>query len=123
MTEKLVSDALAMAMGRVNLKPGVIHHSDRGSQYASHKFQALLAGNNITPSMSRKGNCWDNASTESFFHSLKTELIYFEKFKTREEAKKSIFEYIEVFYNRERLHSSINYKTPVDYENSFDKCA
>lgn len=123
MTEKLVSDALTMAMGRVILKPGVIHHSDRGSQYASHKFQALLAANNITPSMSRKGNCWDNAPTESFFHSLKTELIYFENFKTREEARKSIFEYIEVFYNRERLHSSINYKTPVDYENSFDKCA
>ncbi len=88
-----------------------------------YRFQALLKANNITPSMSRKGNCWDNAPTESFFHSLKTELIYFEKFKTREEARKSIFEYIEVFYNRERLHSSINYKTPVDYENSFDKCA
>ena len=66
--------------------------------------------------MSRKGNCWDNAPTESFFHSMKTELIYFENYKTREEAQKSIFEYIEVFYNRQRLHSAINYKTPVDYE-------
>lgn len=123
MTEKLVSDALTMAIGRVDLKPGAIHHSDRGSQYASTKFQALLAANELIPSMSRRGNCWDNAPTESFFHSLKTELIYFENYRTREEARKSIFEYIEVFYNRERLHSSINYKSPVDYEESFAKCA
>jgi transposase InsO family protein len=123
MTEKLVSDALRMAIGRVNLKSGAIHHSDRGSQYASSKFQSLLAANALTPSMSRKGNCWDNAPTESFFHSLKTELIYFENYRTREEARKSIFEYIEVFYNRERLHSSINYKSPIDYEESFVKCA
>lgn len=123
MTEKLVSDALAMALGRVEMKPMAIHHSDRGSQYASNSFQSLLEKNNLTPSMSRRGNCWDNAPTESFFHSLKTELIYFENYKTREEARKSIFEYIEVFYNRERLHSSLNYKTPVDYEKSFDKCA
>lgn len=123
MTEKLVSDALKMAIRRVAMKPGAIHHSDRGSQYAANNFQLLLGANNLTPSMSRKGNCWDNAPTESFFHSLKTELIYFENYKTREEAKKSIFEYIEVFYNRQRLHSSINYKTPVDYEKSFDKCA
>ena len=123
MTEKLVSDALTMAIGRVNLQPGAIHHSDRGSQYASNKFQELLANNQLNPSMSRKGNCWDNAPTESFFHSLKTELVYFENYQTREDAKKSIFEYIEVFYNRLRLHSAINYKTPVDYENNFDKCA
>lgn len=123
MTEKLVSDALTMAIGRVNLRPGAIHHSDRGSQYASDKFQQLLEKNKLTPSMSRKGNCWDNAPTESFFHSLKTELVYFENYQTREEAKNSIFEYIEVFYNRQRLHSSLNYKTPVDYEKTFDKCA
>jgi transposase InsO family protein len=123
MTEKLVSDALMMAIGRVEMKPGAIHHSDRGSQYASNNFQSLLEANDLTPSMSRKGNCWDNAPTESFFHSLKTELIYFENYKTREEARKSIFEYIEVFYNRQRLHSSINYKTPIDYEQNFDKCA
>lgn len=123
MTEKLVSDALKMALGRVRIKPGAIHHSDRGSQYAASNFQLLLNANNLIPSMSRKGNCWDNAPTESFFHSLKTELIYFENYKTRQEAKKSIFEYIEVFYNRQRLHSALKYKTPVDYENSFDKCA
>jgi len=123
MTENLVLSALAMATGRVDLKPGAIHHSDRGSQYASNKFQSMLLAKNLTPSMSRKGNCWDNAPTESFFHSLKTELVYFENYRTREEAKKSIFEYIEVFYNRQRLHSSLNYKSPVDYENSFGKCA
>jgi putative transposase len=123
MTEKLVTDALTMAIGRVTMKPGAIHHSDRGSQYAANNFQLILGANDLTPSMSRKGNCWDNAPTESFFHSLKTELIYFEHYKTREEAKKSIFEYIEVFYNRQRLHSSLNYKTPVDYEKGFDKCA
>lgn len=78
MTEKLVSDALTMALGCVAMKPGAIHHSDRGSQYASYSFQTLLEANELTPSMSRKGNCWDNAPTESFFHSLKTKLIYFE---------------------------------------------
>ena len=74
-------------------------------------------------SISRKGNGWDNSPTESFFHSLKTELVYFENYQTREEAKNSLFEYMEVFYNRQRLHSSLNYKTPVDYEQSFVKCA
>lgn len=123
MTTKLVSEALSMAVARVEVKAGAIHHSDRGSQYASGDFQKLLKFNNLIPSMSRKANCWDNAPTESFFHTLKTELIYFENYRTREEAKKSIFEYIEVFYNRQRLHSSLNYKTPVDYEASFDKCA
>jgi putative transposase len=123
MTEKLVSDALLMAIGRIPLKPGAIHHSDRGSQYASIKFQMHLARANMVASMSRRGNCWDNAPIESFFHTLKTELTYWENYKTREEAMRSIFDYIEVFYNRQRLHSSINYQTPVDYERSFDKCA
>ncbi len=123
MTEKLVSDALLMAIGRVPLRPGAIHHSDRGSQYASTKFQELLARASMVSSMSRRGNCWDNAPTESFFHTLKTGLIYWESYQTREEAMRSIFDYIEVFYNRQRLHSSINYQTPVDYERSFDKCA
>jgi transposase InsO family protein len=83
----------------------------------------MLLAKNLTPSMSRKENCWDNAPTESFFHSPKTELVCFEDYRTREEAKKSLFEYIEVFYNRQRLHSSLNYKSPVDYEDSFGKCA
>ena len=123
MTEKLVSDALMMAIGRVELKDGVIHHSDRGSQYASNAFQSLLNEKKIIPSMSRKGNCWDNAPTECFFHTLKTELVYFENYRTKEDARKSIFEYIEVFYNRQRLHSSLNYKSPIDYEENFAKCA
>lgn len=123
MTEKLVSDALTMATARVQLKHGAIHHSDRGSQYASKAFRELLVKNELTPSMSRRGDCWDNAATESFFHTLKTELVYFESYETREEARQSIFEYIEVFYNRQRLHSSINYQTPVDYEQSFATCA
>lgn len=123
MTEKLVSDALIMALGRVTLKVGAIYHSDRGSQYAALVFRKMLIANKLTQSMSRKGNCWDNAPAESFFHSLKTELTFFETYLTREEAKKSIFEYIEIFYNRERLHSTLNYKSPVDFEETFAKCA
>ena len=123
MTEELVTSALTMALGRSKLAVGAIHHSDRGSQYAAKGFQTILAYNKITTSMSRKGNCWDNSPTESFFHSLKTELVYFENYQTREEAKKSIFEYIEVFYNRERLHSTINYKSPVDFETEYAQCA
>ena len=91
-------------------------HSDRGSQYASHKFQDLLKTNGYVCSMSRKGNCWDNAPAESFFHTLKTELVNLCQYKTREEAKKDIFEYIEVFYNRQRRHSTIGYLSPLAYE-------
>ena len=123
MTEKLVSDALLMAIGRIDLATKVIHHSDRGSQYASQGFRENLKLYEITQSMSRKGNCWDNAPVESFFHTLKTELVYFENYSTREEARKSIFEYIEIFYNRIRLHSSLNYKSPVDFEQTFANCA
>ena len=87
-----------------------------GSQYASDSHLQIIKQHNITQSMSRKGNCWDNAVAESFFHTLKMELIYQNKFKTREEAKNVIFEYIEVFYNRIRVHSTNNYCSPVDYE-------
>ena len=91
-------------------------HSDRGSQYASENFQRLLAKHGIVCSMSRKGNCWDNSDIESFFHSLKTECVHHERYKKREEAKQSIFNYIEVFYNRQRRHSFLGYKSPEVFE-------
>lgn len=116
MKAKLVNDALLMAIWKRKPKGGLVWHTDRGSQYASNSHRKILSDHNIVQSMSRKGNCWDNAVSESFFHSLKTELTHHCQFKTREEAKLAIFEYIEVFYNRERLHSANDYLSPVDYE-------
>ena len=116
MTTELVETALNRAIARQNPGPGVIHHSDRGVQYASRSFQSLLKKNGITPSMSRKGNCWDNAVAESFFRSLKVEFVYHERFVTRGEAKSAVFEWIEVFYNRQRLHSGLGYQSPECYE-------
>lgn len=116
MTQDLVTDALNMALKHRRPASGLIHHSDRGSQYASHAYRQKLNNNGIICSMSRKGNCWDNSPMESFFHSLKTEYIYFQEFQTRLEAKSSIFWWIEVFYNRKRIHSSLGYKTPIEYE-------
>lgn len=116
MTETLVVDALRMALFRRHIASGLLLHSDRGSQYASGAYQTLLKNHGIICSMSRKGNCWDNAPMESFFRSLKVESIYQQPFKTREEAKMTIFDYIEVFYNRQRRHSTLNYLSPVDYE-------
>lgn len=116
MTAELVCDALQMAICKRRPPAGLLVHSDRGSQYASDRFQKLLKANQFKCSMSRKGNCWDNAPSESFFHTLKTELIFHEDFKTREQAQKAIFEYIEVFYNRVRLHSSNDYMSPADFE-------
>ncbi len=95
---------------------GLLWHTDRGSQYASDSHRKILSDHNIIQSMSRKWKFWDNAVSESFFHSLKTELTHHCRFKTRVEAKQAIFEYIEVFYNRERLHSANDYLSPVDYE-------
>lgn len=119
-TDDLTQSALNQAVGRRNPDAGLIHHSDRGSQYASGDYQTLLKKNEITPSMSRKGDCWDNAVAESFFHTLKVEKINRYRFKTRDEAKREIFKYIEMYYNRERMHSSLGYKSPFDYEkNSF----
>jgi transposase InsO family protein len=100
---------------RRNPVEGLIHHSDRGSQDASKAYQNLLKKHGITASMSRKGNCYDNACMESFFGTLKTELIYFCGYKSRQEAKSSIFEYVEIFYNNERLHSSLGYRSPNEY--------
>lgn len=123
MKASLVNDALNMAIWKRRPDKGLLVHSDRGSQYASTSFQGLLKQHNYRCSMSRKGNCWDNAPSESFFHTLKTELTHHEDFKTREEAKQVIFEYIEVFYNRERLHSSNDYMSPVDYESALRTAA
>lgn len=114
--ECLVIDALKMALFRRKISNGLLLHSDRGSQYAGDHFQQLLRDNGILCSMSRKGNCWDNSAMESFFHSLKTECIYHEKYENREEAKKSIFDYIEVFYNRQRKHSFLGYQSPEQFE-------
>ncbi len=116
MKTSLVNDALQMALRKRNPSSGLIWHTDRGSQYASDEHRKLLSKFNIIQSMSRKGDCWDNSVSESFFHSLKTEMVHHENFKTRAEANQSIFEYIEIFYNRKRLHSSNNYMSPVDYE-------
>jgi len=112
----LVTEALASAIGNQCATTGLIVHTDRGSQYASNDYVELLSENGITASMSRKGNCYDNAMVESFFRTLKVELIYGRKFATRAEAISAIFEYIEVWYNRRRLHSSLDYQTPADYE-------
>ena len=116
MKTSLVNDALFMAIKRRNPTEGLIWHTDRGSQYASDSHKDLLKKYGIIQSMSRKGNCWDNAVSESFFHSLKTELIYHENFKTKAQANEMIFEYIEIFYNRQRLHSYNNYLSPVEFE-------
>ncbi len=116
MTDSIVTDALKMALFRRKVRSDLLLHSDRGSQYASDNMQQLLRNNKIECSMSRKGNCWDNAVAESFFHSLKTECVYHERYLTRDSAKKSIFDYIEVFYNRQRRHSYLGYKSPEQYE-------
>ena len=116
MKVSLVNDALHMALTTRKPQKGLIWHTDRGSQYASYAHKDLLQEHDIIQSMSRKGNCWDNAVAESFFHTLKTELTHHEVYETRAEANQSIFEYIEVFYNRQRMHSSNNNLSPVEYE-------
>jgi len=132
MTADIATDALTMAWFRRKPAAGLIHHSDRGSQYASHAFQAKLKEYGMICSMpqreaihyaasrmwschSRKGNCWDNAPTESWFGSFKNERVYGERFETRDEMMAMAFEYIEVFYNRKRLHSTLGYKSPVQF--------
>jgi transposase InsO family protein len=123
MTSRLVVDALEMALDR-RLKgssaASLLAHSDRGSQYASEHYQRRLAEERIECSMSRRGNCWDNAAMESFFASLKKELVHDEDYATRDEARASIFEYIETFYNRVRRHSSLGYVAPAEYERTYN---
>ena len=113
---RLVVDALQMALQRELPGNDLVAHSDRGVQYASEHYQRLLSQHGITCSMSRKGNCWDNAPMETFFATLKKELVHHERYKTREQARQSLFEYIEVFYNRVRRHSALGYQSPLKFE-------
>jgi putative transposase len=113
---ELAEEALSMAIQQRGPKAGLLHHSDRGVQYACVAYQAILARHGIRCSMSRSGNCYDNASMESFFKTFKVELVYQERYATREEARRSIHSYIEVFYNHQRLHSSLGYRSPAEYE-------
>jgi putative transposase len=116
LSAELVLKAITMALVNRNPGRGVIFHSDRGSQYTSSVVKNMLSLYGFRQSMSSTGNCYDNAITETFFHTLKTEWIYQNKYQTREEAKKSVFQYIEIFYNRQRLHSSLNYLSPIEFE-------
>jgi putative transposase len=114
--QQLVLDALNMALLQRRVKPGLIHHTDQGRQYSSAAYLAELKHHGMIASMSRRGNCYDNAVAESFFSSLKNELIHHSTFRTRDEARTAIFEYVEVFYNRQRRHQTLDYCSPVDYE-------
>ncbi|EJF9968640.1 IS3 family transposase, partial [Vibrio parahaemolyticus] len=116
MTATLVCDALSMALFRRGFPEEVIVHSDRGSQYCSKDYQDLITAYNLKQSMSRKGNCWDNTCVESFFHSMKVEAIQYEPIMTRDEMRQTVFEYIEVDYNRTRRHSALGYLSPVNFE-------
>jgi transposase InsO family protein len=118
MESSLVKEALSKAVFRRRPAAGLLHHSDRGVQYTSSAYQALLTKNGFTASMSRKGNCYDNAAVEAFWSTLKSELVHQTVFAGEQEARRAIFEYIEVFYNRERLHSALGYQSPVDFEQS-----
>ena len=119
MRTELVEDALAMAFAQRRPAAGVIFHSDRGCQYTSTDFAALARANGVILSVSRKGECWDNAVAESFFATLKTECVYPRRFATRAEAREAIFTFIEVFYNGRRRHSTLGYLTPMEFENKF----
>jgi len=121
MTKELVIKALNRAIDERKPQPGLIHHSDQGSQYASNEYQAILRQYGMQTSMSRKGNCYDNACAESFHSIIKKELIFHETFATREEAKHRIFEYIECFYNAERIHSANEYISPMAYEKMYQQ--
>lgn len=121
MERTLVIAALRMAVAARNPGEGLIHHSDRGSQYASHDYHKILQQRGVVSSMSRRGNCYDNAPTESYFATLKRELVYRSNYTSHAEAKQDIFEYIEVWYNRQRKHSSIGYMSPVEYEQQWKK--
>jgi putative transposase len=116
MTAQLVTDALMMAIWRRGKPDALLHHSDQGSQYTSEQFQLLLTSNGVTCSMSRSGNCWDNAAMESFFSSLKTERVARKTYRTRDQARADVFDYIERFYNPTRRHSTLGYLSPMDFE-------
>jgi len=116
MTQQLVCDALTMALCRRGFPKNTIIHSDRGSQYCSQRYQQLIRSHGLCGSMGRKATCYDNAVTESFFHTLKVELVHRERYVTRRLAKTSIFEYIEMYYNRQRKHSAIGHQIPMVFE-------
>lgn len=116
LTAALAVAALRMALGRRRPAPGLLHHSDRGVQYAAAEYQRLLAEHGIRCSMSAKGECYDNAVVESFFHTLKVEQVHHRRYRSREEARQDLFEWIEVFYNRQRYHSTLGYRSPAEYE-------
>ena len=116
MTAQLVTDALVMAIWRREKPDALLHHSDQGSQYTSEQFQRLMADNGVTCSMSRSGNVWDNAAMESFFSSLKTERTARKNYRTRDQAKADVFDYIERFYNPKRRHSTLGYLSPMEFE-------
>ena len=116
LTADLATEALSVALWRRQPKAGLTHHSNRGVQYAATDYQRLLGEHGITCSMSRKANCWDNACVESFFATLKKELIHHRRYATREQAKQDVFEWIEVFYNRQRRHSTLGYCSPAEFE-------
>ena len=116
MTAQLVCDALTMALWQRKSKAGLLHHSDRGSQYASRQFRQLLKTHRVTGSMSRKGDCWDNAVVESFFGTLKQERVQWRHYQTRHAAQQDILQYITMFYNSQRLHSYLDYRSPSQYE-------
>ena len=122
MHSSLVRNALRMALAARQPQAGLLHHSDRGSQYAGYAYQSLLDDHHVIASMSRTGNCYDNATRESFFGTLKFELIHDRHYQSRAEARQDVFEYIEVFYNRIRLHSSLGYLSPVEYEQLRQVC-
>ena len=117
MRKELVMDALKAAIGRAGRPKGALLHSDRGSQYCSAEYQKLLKANGFICSMSRKGNCWDNAPMESFWGKMKSEWLNGRRFRTRDEARAAVFEYVEIFYNRQRIHESNGYLTPEEYYN------
>lgn len=118
MTAELVTEAMLMAIWRRGAPAALLHHSDQGSQYTAESFQRLLASHGVTCSMSRKGDCWDNAAMESFFSTLKTERTSRKTYRTRDDARADVFDYIERFYNPKRRHSTLGYLSPVDYEQS-----
>jgi transposase InsO family protein len=119
MRDELCLAALDDAIARRDPPAGLVHHSDRGSQYTGYAYQSRLADKNMICSMSRKGNCWDNAVAESFWATLKRELVYDKKWETRAELDGALFEYIEIFYNRHRLHSTLDYCTPEEYDHAY----
>lgn len=121
LTRALALDALTMALTKRHPRPGLVHHSDRGSQYASGEYQATLAAHGLVSSMSRRANCWDNAVAESFFSTLKLELARDADWQTHAEATAAVAEYLEIFYNRQRRHSTLGYVTPAAFERQYEK--